>query len=361
MKNNMSEQSKHKCQVFHFDLFGSREDKYEFLQTHRLEEIAWNEPHPEEPYRFFVPKDFSVQDKYEKGFKIEEFMKKYSSGVKTSNDNELVSLEPFNNDYNRVYYFRPFDLRYIDYDLKKVARHRYGIMMNFEKDNLAILACKQAVTEKYGFFVSKGITDINYTGTAGQYGAGLVFPLYLYSEDGTIRKPNLDKEIWGKFNAEVGEETTPEQLFDYIYAVLHSPNYCAKYKEFLKIDFPRIPYPTSAEEYHRLSAFGGQLRKLHLMEEVPATKHALFNTAGSNVIEKPEYKGGSVWINKEQCFKDVPETAWNFYIGGYQPAQKWLKDRKGCELTFDDIAHYRKIIAVLLETDRLMKEIDVKE
>lgn len=348
------------CKVYHCDLFGERESKYEVLHDSNLNDVKWRELNPKEPYYFFVNKDFSVQDEYEKGFKIEELMKKYSSGVKTSNDNELVSFEPFNNDYNRTYYFRPFDLRYIDYDLKKVARHRYGIMRNLEKDNLAVLACKQAATEKYGFFVSQGITDINYTGTAGQYGAGLVFPLYLYSEDGEIRVPNFDKEICSKINAAVGEETPPEDLFDYIYAVLHSPSYRTKYKEFLKIDFPRIPYPENAEEHHRLAAIGEQLRKLHLMEDVPPTKHAQFNNPGSNVVDKPEYKGSSVWINKEQCFEDVPETAWNFYIGGYQPAQKWLKDRKGRTLTFDDIAHYRKIITVLLETDRLMKEIDEK-
>ena len=185
-----------------------------------------------------------------------------------------------------------------------------------------------------------------------------VFPLYLYSSDGEVRVPNLDKEILGKINTAIGEETTPEDLFDYIYAVLHSPSYRAKYKEFLKIDFPRIPYPENAEEYHRLAAIGEQLRKLHLMEDVPPTKHAQFNNPGSNVVDKPEYKGGSVWINKEQCFEDVPETAWNFYIGGYQPAQKWLKDRKGRTLTFDDIAHYRRIIAVLEETEKIMGEID---
>ena len=172
--------------------------------------------------------------------------------------------------------------------------------------------------------------------------------------------PNFNAKIVTTIESSIKEEVSPLELFDYIYAVLHSPSYRAKYKEFLKIDFPRIPYPENAEEYHRLAAIGEQLRKLHLMEKVPPTKHAQFNNPGSNMVDKPEYKGGSVWINKEQCFEDVPETAWNFYIGGYQPAQKWLKDRKGRTLTFDDIAHYRKIITVLLETDRLMKEIDEK-
>ena len=186
-----------------------------------------------------------------------------------------------------------------------------------------------------------------------------VFLLYLYSEDGTVKKPNFNEEIVQKIDESLGETIDPQELFDYIYAVLHSPNYRAKYKEFLKIDFPRIPYPENKEEYHRLADLGSQLRRLHLMQDVPTPQHAKFDNPGSNIVDKPEYKDGCVWINKEQCFADVPEKAWNFYIGGYQPAQKWLKDRRGRTLTFDDITHYRNIVAVLLETDRLMKEIDI--
>ena len=94
------------------------------------------------------------------------------------------------------------------------------------------------------------------------------------------------------------------------------------------------------------------------MEDVPQPKHAQFNTPGDNLVDKPQYKDGNIWINKEQGFSNVPEIAWNFYRGGYQPAQKWLKDRKDRTLTYDDITHYRKIITILLETDRIMKEID---
>ncbi|HPS31618.1 MAG TPA: DNA methyltransferase, partial [bacterium] len=151
----------------------------------------------------------------------------------------------------------------------------------------------------------------------------------------------------------------PIDLLDYIYAVLHSPSYRDKYKEFLKIDFPRIPYPENAETFWKLVSKGGELRQIHLMESpILDDNNYYFPVEGNNEVEKPEYTGGKVYINKEQYFENVPEISWNFYIGGYQPAQKWLKDRKGRTLTFDDIQHYQKIIKALLETDRIMKEID---
>ena len=343
--------------VFHADLFGTRNYKYEFLQNATIESVNFKEILPKESMYFFVPKDFGLETEYNDGFKIGDLFIKNSMGVTTGCDKELVSYQPFNKKTNSDYYYRPFDKVWIDYDLTKVVRPRETIMRHLQKENISICLIKinSSVDGLFKTLVTTGITDKTLLSSKDNTN---VFPLYLYSEDGKARVPNLDKEICSKIKAAVGEEISPEDLFDYIYAVLHSPSYRAKYKEFLKIDFPRIPYPESAEKYHRLASIGGQLRKLHLMEEVPPTKHAQFNNPGSNVVDKPEYKGGSVWINKEQCFEDVPETAWNFYIGGYQPAQKWLKDRKGRTLTFDDIAHYRKIIAVLLETDRLMKEID---
>ena len=388
------------CKVYHSELLGGRENKYELLNNNCLNSINWVGLNPNEPYYFFIPKDFSSQDDYEQGFKLNEMMKTNACGIVTSRDNLLIkntreellqvvhdfqnlTEDDFKNKYiindsrDWTYYgakndvlhanivpitYRPFDNQYTLYTKQSkgiLSYPRYEIMRHvIYKDNIELNVCKQQSTFDFQHvLVSKYITD-KCTVSSQTKEANYVFPLYLYSEDGKSCVPNLDKEIWGKFNTAVGEETTPEDLFDYIYAVLHSPAYRTKYKEFLKIDFPRIPYPTSLEEYHRLSAIGSQLRKLHLMEEVPATKHAQFNTAGSNVVDKPEYKGGSVWINKEQCFEDVPETAWNFYIGGYQPAQKWLKDRKGRELTFDDITHYRKIVSVLEETERLMGMID---
>jgi hypothetical protein len=194
-----------------------------------------------------------------------------------------------------------------------------------------------------------------------------VFPLYLYPEPGSLdpeRRPNLDEAIWSQINAAVGHDTTPEDVFDYIYGVLHSPHYREKYREFLKVDFPRIPFPKNVDDFEHFRACGNALRELHLMHAVPESS-VTFPNPGSMIVDylrwewnKDDGYSGTLWINDEQCFESIPADAWTFYIGGYQPAQKWLKDRKGRALSFDDIEHYRRIIAVLTETKRIMDTID---
>ena len=137
------------------------------------------------------------------------------------------------------------------------------------------------------------------------------------------------------------------------------PAYREKYKEFLKIDFPRVPYPTDAALFWQLVQLGGELRQIHLLESPVVEQYITqYPVDGNNIVGKVKYNEGKVYINDTQYFANVPEIAWNFYIGGYQPAQKWLKDRKDRTLEFDDILHYQKIIVALTETDRIMKEID---
>jgi predicted helicase len=233
-------------------------------------------------------------------------------------------------------------------------------------------------------------------------GGGMLFPLYLYPETngqqqslsgfGTLtgmnepnetleRSPNLNTEIVNKIASDLGlkfvaekegfstPDFAPIDILDYIYAVLHSPTYREKYKEFLKIDFPKIPYPKDSKTFWELVELGSQIREIHLLESPTVENYITeFNIDGDCVVTKPRYEtspplegcpqDGVVHINETQYFENVPEVAWNFYIGGYQPAQKWLKDRKDRKLEFDDIAHYQKIIVALTETDRLMKEIE---
>ena len=373
-----SHDDKKDAELFHFDILGTREEKYSFLNEHSLQSVSWQQLTPQAPQYFFVPKDFALQEEYEKGFPIDQLMPIYSSGVKTSNDEELVSDIEYYSNNERVYFYRPFDIKHIDYDLKKVGRPRYNVMKHLEKENLGILACKQAVTEKYGYFVTKGITDINYTGTAGKFGAGLVFPLYIYQDNmgEEERIVNFDKKLYDEiakglnylpcYDDDVRIDPTsdykgvlyPQDLLDYIYAVLHSPSYRERYKEFLKIDFPRIPYPKDWEKFRDLAELGEELRHLHLMEDLPSKLSVTFPKPGSAQVDCHRWEQNKVYINDEQYFDGVPESAWNFYIGGYQPAQKWLKDRKGRILDIDDVKHYQQIIYILQETERIMNEID---
>ncbi len=155
---------------------------------------------------------------------------------------------------------------------------------------------------------------------------------------------------------------SPIDLLDYIYAVLHSPNYRETYKEFLKTDFPRVPYP-DPHTFWSLVKLGGELRQLHLLESPVVNKPiTTYPMDGDNTVTRQinqhDYTDSKVWINDNQYFDDVPKIAWEFYIGGYQPAQKWLKDRHGRTLTFEDILHYQKIIVALTETYRIMQAID---
>jgi very-short-patch-repair endonuclease len=151
----------------------------------------------------------------------------------------------------------------------------------------------------------------------------------------------------------------PIDILDYIYAVLHSPTYREKYKEFLKIDFPRVPYPKDKDTFWQLVKLGGEIRQIHLLESPIVEEYITqYPEDGDNIVTKPKYQDNKVYINETQYFAYVPLKAWEFYIGDYQPAQKWLKDRKDRKLEFDDILHYQKIIVALNETDRLMKEID---
>lgn len=196
-------------------------------------------------------------------------------------------------------------------------------------------------------------------GVAGY--AGQFAPLWILDEK-SFRYANFDMEKLQELFSDVEQpneksrKVYPEDIMDYIYASLHSPSYREKYKEFLKTDFPRVPRPKSWKEFWRLVELGNKLRELHLMHEVPESK-ITFPADGDNLVEKIVYDDGKVYINKAQYFDGVSELAWNFFIGGYQPAQKWLKDRKGRKLNTDDIMHYEEIIAILEETDKIMKRI----
>ena len=360
--------------VYHKDLYGLRREKYEILDNASLESIGYQEISPSAPMYFFVPKDFGLQKEYEMGIKVDELFKVFNVGVVTSNDATLVSSDKatLKNNVEQLgvmydeglvckFSYRAVDNRLLYYDVNLIERARKDVMSHLLKhDNVAMVIGRQCNDNWKYVFISDTVTNFNYIATAGRLGAGYVFPLYLYKEtlEGEERIPNLNPDIVKQIEQSLGDQVDPQELFDYIYAVLHSPNYREHYKEFLKIDFPRIPYPTDKVAYHRLAEKGATLRRLHLMEGLPAKTGVTFPQEGSEKVECLRWEDGRVYINNVQYFEGVSEEAWNFYIGGYQPAQKWLKDRRGLTLSFEDVKHYQRIIYVLTQTARIMDTID---
>ncbi len=240
-------------------------------------------------------------------------------------------------------------------------------MANFGHRNNWGLLFNRGIEEQrpfYDVFVSEQIIQHH---TLSNKEANNIAPLYLYPTEENLdqsRQINFDQKLWKKLKTLAKDKTygEPDEIatFDYIYGVLHCPAYRETYAEFLKSDFPRIPWPSSPGEFWDVSEKGGMLRRLHLMEAdaVGETPYP-FKGEGDNTVDKPRFEKGKVFINATQYFDAVPQLAWEFFIGGYQPAQKWLKDRKGRALSFDDVKHYQKIVKILAETDRIMKTIEM--
>lgn len=378
------------AKVYHTELFGEREKKYEYLNGNDLTTAGYKELTPAEPYYFFVPKDFSVQEEYDKGIDLNKLFVINKVGIATGRDSLYINSsrdklirdieEHFNISADKSlvtdYLYRPFDTQYCYYDIKKIQRARYELMKHLLNTNLSLCITKANRQLSLGYcWISKCIVDRHILDSAGD--TTCCFPLYLYDDDSTqtsffdrSRKPNLNMDIVRELEQKLNLTFTPEKeakagtfapidILDYIYGVLHSDKYRTKYKEFLKIDFPRIPYPQNADYFFKIAKLGNQLREIHLLESPIVNEFVTsYPVGGDNEVVKPEYKNNKVYINKTQYFDNVPEIAWNFYIGGYQPAQKWLKDRKGRILNYEDVIHYQKIIKALLETHTIMQHID---
>ncbi|MEE3715707.1 type ISP restriction/modification enzyme [Tumidithrix elongata RA019] len=173
----------------------------------------------------------------------------------------------------------------------------------------------------------------------------------------------LSDEFLAAITKKLGYTPTPEAIFYYIYAVFHSPTYRDRYKEFLKIDFPRVPLTSDDRLFRQLGQYGEELVALHLMKSPKLDQHIteFVEVGGNSLVDAghPKYADGAVTINKKgDKFTGVPESVWNFYVGGYQVCQKWLKDRKGRQLSPEDIQHYQKVVVALHETIALMAKID---
>ncbi len=405
------------AKVYHKDLCGIKQSKYDYLDVNTLETVDFKELDFDKENYFFVPKDFNDKKEYDSGLEINELFVKNSNGIKTHRDSFVVDIDKneleqrlddffncskqeiinkyllkethdfiidkvhqkstFSKDFVQKICYRPFDFRHIYYDTNFIDRPRFEMMKNFiNKDNIG-LAIKRQCKQQFSYvFVHNDISEACLFESA--YANNIAIPLYLYPEAGQqslleaqpTRTPNLNMDIVKELEQEIGLTFTPEKeetpntfapidILDYIYGVLHSNKYREKFKEFLKIDFPKIPYPSSADYFFKIGALGKQIREIHLLES-PIVNELVtsYPIAGNNEVEKPEYKDNKVYISRTQYFDNVPQEAWEFYIGGYQPAQKWLKDRKGRILSYDDLMHYQKIIVALTATHRLMQQID---
>lgn len=419
-KTSRTSREENNCRVYYADLWGKKKDKLAALDDAKMDSIEWKEIEPTEPMLFFTPRDIAGEAEWNAGFGVAELMKVNSVSVVTANDKVLVSsneqelLEKVSNAFDCVsekdkvarYSYRPFDERMVYYDVKKIERPREKVMCHLKgKENIALITGRQGKVVGGGewnlLFATENIADFN----VFYRGGGIVFPLYLYEENmGKVEKrANLDKDIVEKIAAilnsvnpvnPVKETPSPEDIFDYIYGVLHSPAYRTKFKEFLKVDFPRIPYPKDVGEFERFRAAGRELRTVHLMKDAEPSlfeARARFPIAGDNVVDAVRFeiigdnfntetqrlkdteekspsesqclcasvlkKSGRVYINSTQYFDNVPLEAWEQAIGGYRPAEKYLKDRKNRALSQEELKHYQRIILALTKTREIMDEL----
>ena len=401
--------------VYRGDLWGTREEKFKALSAENLDSKIFQKLDPRAPHYYFTPMDHDLLKKYVKGFKITDFMPNNSVGIVTARDNltidsdktalwerintfakldieeareeyklgkdardwriEWAQKDIGNPDINKISQisYRPFDTRwtyYTGHSRGFICYPRNDIMRHFLKeDNLGFLFRRgHESINSAPIFCTKFISSSRSWSAPNEKSIESSAPLYLYPNgvkdldtNGHSKKVNMDKTIRKAIEdvATDSKHGTPDevQIFDYIYGVLHAPTYRKLYSEFLKTDFPCIPYPETPAEFWYLSSIGTKLRKLHLMEELDSPAVYTFRGKGDGIVERVKFNDGKIWINETQYFDSVPESAWDFYIGGYQPARKWLKDRKGTMLKHLDLLHYQEIIAVLVQTEQTMQTI----
>lgn len=392
--------------LFHYDLYGKRESKYSFLYNNNITTVPYTELKPQTPMYFFVPKDFGLEKEYNKGFAINELFKVSSMGITTAFDefnicnseevvrerisylintstSELLStpiLSKSNEQWinaaktdvglhfdiskiQRITY-RPFEEKWIYFTGKTsglIARPRVKASSHLLLGkNISLCVIRVNRDNKNAVFIAKHLIDKTLLSSKDNV---TFFPLYLYRQkdwttNGLEKSPNFDNDVVQNIELKVGKKVKPIELFDYIYGTLHMPSYIQKYQDFLKDDFPRVQYPKNIDEFTRISEIGKRLRELHTMENSPSWAIEVgYPIMGSNIVENVEYKDHRVYINEAQYFDNISESAFNYYIGGYQPAQKWLKDRKGRELSFEDIRHYQEIVYSLSETSKIISQL----
>ena len=378
--------------MHHAHLYGERKSKYAFLEQNHAGSVEWTALQPPAPSYFFAPQELRRRKEYERGWKMTEIMPINSVGVVTGQDQETIGFtkeETFvlarrhkkSAQVVKPILYRPFDTRFIVYDPSLVTRQRLEVAQHMHvKQNWGLVFMRQvALQDVYSHFV---VTECLVDNRAFYSNKGILSfaPLYLYPngdfppslfdyENG--RRPNLSDKFIADCSQKLGlafipdgqgdlkKTFGPEDVFNYAYAVFHSPTYRKRYAEFLKIDFPRLPLTSDKKLFAKLAAKGAELVSLHLLKAPVLDEFiSTYPIAGDHVVERVHYEKKKVWINGAQYFGNVPQDVWEFKVGGYQVCDKWLKDRKGRVLSNDDLMHYQRVIVALKETMRLMAEID---
>jgi len=422
VKHRHKSKGKPPAQVFHGEVWGTREAKNDILWSDTISTLAATPLPEKKPLYPFVARDYDVESAYAKGFSVADLFLVNVTGIVSMGDSFIITDTPaalraniehllysgctsselkasyglgknyadwvvggrakITFDQSRIVSiaYRPFDKRWTYFDNKLLWRWRESVMRHLlVGSNLNLMVTRQTKDE-IGALVGDGIAAHK---AFSAYDITYNFPLYLHPEEDALEQSirvNFDPKLYsriqklaglkgvavasdggGAFREAAGDSRSNEvKVFDYIYGVLHCPTYRQAYAEFLKTDFPRIPYPSSPDVFASVSGKGEALRRLHLMEDAAIGETPYpFHGDGDSKVEKPSFDGGRVYINANQYFEHVTAVAWDFRIGGYQPAQKWLKDRKGRMLGWDDIRHYQKIIKILVETDQIMRGIEL--
>lgn len=411
--------------VQYADMWGLREEKYDWLSKHDQSKTGWVSLEPKSPYYLFSPRDEEYADDYQKFFSIPEVFPINSVGIVTARDKLTIQwtadevwktvivfsrMEPelARQGYNlgkdaqewkvelaqkdlqdsgpskdkiTPILYRPFDIRHTYYTGRSrgfLCRPLHTVMHNMETGkNLALLFVRQVKTNPnwgHCFVANRIIESCIISNKTSEI--GYLAPLYLYPDpnridlfsqlEPQIRQPNLKPELVTSLADAYGKQHAPEEIFHYVYAVLYAPAYREKYAEFLRMDFPRVPFTADAGLFEKYAALGARLTALHLLNspelDTPACR---FNGQGDNRVGRGKQDGlrfdsveQRVYINAAQYFAPIPTQVWAYQIGGYQVCEKWLKDRRDRRLELADIQTYCRIVTALGETIEIQKEID---
>lgn len=402
--------------VFHAELWGKREEKYARLSQDDVRSTTWQELKPVAPQYLFVPRDDTLAEEYEKYPKITDIFPVNSVGIVTARDaltikwtkdevwSTVLNFSKLDTETARLAYglgpdakdwkvewaqkdllngdldrskivpilYRPFDTRFTYYTGKSSGFHcrpRPEVMRHMLKENVGLITARSNKSQQMDhFFCANKIMETKCGESTTQ---SCLFPLYLYPEtekkdlfshlDGTEKRPNIDDKLCRQLAEAYGRRPAPEEIFHYIYAILFAPSYRTRYAEFLRLDFPRIPFTIDHTLFHKLAGLGERLVSLHLVTSPELDRpSARFEGEEDNKVEKPRYdaEAGRVWINEGRFFEGVATEVWEYRVGGYQVCDKWLKDRKGRTLQLDDIRHYCRVITALAKTIEVQREID---